>query len=128
MQVLEEWVASGEAEKISAAASLVSEAPNNFVVSHSYFCINLLRKSHSIGTECHQSVKSDLFSSAISGARSGIAGQPMPHDLALKNNASEVAAQLAVGSPERDFYESLVEYATSEIEDLLAKNEELFER
>ena len=127
MQVLEEWDTSGEADKITAVACLVSEAPNNFVISHSTFCINLLRKSHVVSNECHQRIRSSLFSSAISGARSGIAGQPMPEDLALKSKASEVVAQLMVGSPERNFYESLVQYATSQIDDLLAKNEELFD-
>ena len=70
---------------------------------------------------------SSLASSALFGTRSGTPGQPMPQDVAIRDQASAVATQFAVGSPTYRFYDLLAKDAEASIKSGLLRDEELFE-
>ena len=79
-----------------------------------------------IGDDSYRSVSSSLAQCALSGTRSGTPGQPMPQDVAIKDQASAVAAQFSAGSPPYRFYNSLAGSAEGSIRNQLLRDEELF--
>ena len=127
LKVLEEWINSGSAERIKSAARLVSGAQVAFVFKHVGFVSNLLERAHEASSDCYQSATTSLASSALSGTRSGKPGQPMPQDVAIRDQASAVASKFDVGSPAYKFYASLAESADAFIGHQLLRDEELFE-
>ena len=127
LKVLNEWIDSGKADRIRSAARLVSGAQPAFVFKRVGFISNLLERAHSASSDCYQSVASGLASSALSGSRSGTPGQPMPEDVAIRDQASAVASQFDPGSPAYRFYASLAEGAQTSIRNDLLRDEELFE-
>ena len=127
LKVLNEWINSGNAGRIESAARLVAEAQPDFVFQKVEFTVNLLERAHEASTDCYRSVARNLTSSALSGVRSGTPGQPLPEDVALKDQASAVKNQFDAGSPPYKFYDSLVKIAEASIKEELLRDEELFE-
>ena len=104
LPVLEEWINSESADRIKPAAHLVSCAQPAFVFKHVEFITNLLERAHAASFDCYQSVSGSLRSSAMSGTHWGTPGQPMPHDVAIRDQAAVLAAQFDAGSPTNRFY------------------------
>ncbi len=127
LKVLDEWIDSGNADRITAAAHLLSEARPEFVFKHIGFASNLLERAHAESDDCYRSVSSSLATSAQSGGRSGTPGQPMPQDVALRDQSSAVAKQFDAGSPTSRFYGSLAEHARASIKKQLLRDEELLD-
>ena len=127
LKVLDEWINSGSADRISSAAHLVSGARRDFVFKHVEFTSNLLERAYAANFGCYQSVSSSLTRSALSGTRSGTPGQPFPEDVAMKDHARAVAGKFDAGSPTDRFYASLAESAEASIRDQLLRDEEQFE-
>ena len=127
LRVLEEWINSGSTVRIESAALLVSGAKPGYVFKHVEFISNLLERAHATSSDCYRSVTSSLACSALSGTRSGTPGQPMPQDVAIKDQGSEVASQFDVGSPAHRFYTLLAERAKANIRNQLLRDEELSE-
>jgi hypothetical protein len=127
LKVLDEWINSGDPARIQLAARLVSHAQPEFTFKHVGFIANLLERAYAAHTDCYQDVACSLESSARSGARFGTPGQPRPQDVALRDQALEVASQYDAGSPPYRFYTSLAESAEASIKSRLLRDEELFE-
>lgn len=127
LKVLDEWVNSGNAGRIKGAASLVSGAPPAFIFSHVEFTSNLLERAYAAGDATYRTVSASLARCALSGTRSGTPGQPMPQDVAIRDQASAVATQFVAGSPTYRFYHSVAERAEAGIRDQLLRDEELLE-
>ena len=127
LKVLGEWINSGDSAVIESAARLVSGAPPGFVFKHVEFVANLLERAQTASADCYRSVTGRLVGCAMFGTRSGTAGQPMPQDVAIRDQATAVASQLDAGSPANRFYASLAESAEKSIRDDLLRDEELFE-
>ncbi|MGM3308227.1 hypothetical protein ACSQ6I_20000 [Anabaena sp. WFMT] len=115
LKVLEEWINSKEADKIKTASCLLSNAPKQFVFTHSTFVKNIIEQAYDLGDKCYEQVSDYLRQSATYGFRSGLLGQPFPEDVSLKEQASAIVEQLSVGSPSYKFYNSLITWAESEI-------------
>jgi len=127
LDILSEWIDTGDAEKIEAVSLLLSESAPVFVFSHVDFVSNMLELAYAAGEECYKRVSGNLLRSSISETRSGIPGMPMPQDVALKDQASATAPRFIVGSPTHRFYSSLVKYADASIKDQLARDEEMLD-
>ena len=110
-----------------AYARLLEGATPAFVFKHVGFASNLLERAHAASYDCYQGVSNSLASSALSGTRSGTPGQPMPQDVAIRDQASAVASQFDAGSPAYRFYASLAKSAETSIRNDLLRDEELFE-
>ena len=113
--VVSEWVNSKDSEKIEAASELISLFPSGFIFGHLEFVKNLLEQAYEAKDQCYESVTRNLFVIAHTKTRMGISGQPFPEDIQLRDQASEIAKQFFKGSPIYKFYNSLAEYAESEI-------------
>ena len=124
LKVLDEWINSGDAARIQLAARLVSRAQPEFIFKHVGFIANLLERAYAAPTDCYQDVACSLESSARSGTRLGTPGQPRPQDVAIRDQALEVATQYDAGSPPYRFYTSLAESAEASIRSQLLKDEE----
>ena len=127
LKVLNEWINSGCASMIESAAHLISGAKPSFVFTHLDFVSNLLARAHAVGHDCYQSATSSLAGSALSGIRSGLPGQPMPEDVATRDQATTIAARFAVGSPQHMFYARIAESAKTSIREQLLRDEERIE-
>ena len=125
LKVLGEWINSGDPAKIESAASLVSGAPRGFLFKHVDFVENLLDRAHTASADCLSKCHWQLVGCAMFGTRSGTAGQPMPQDVAIRDQARAVASQLDAGSPVNRFYASLAESAEKSIRNDLLRDEEL---
>ena len=126
LKVLNEWINSGDPAMIESAARLVSGAPPGFVFKHVDFVENLLERALTADSGCYRRVTGRLVGCAMSGTRSGTAGQPMPQDVAIRDQASLAADRLDPGSPSHRFYALLAESAERSIRDDLLRDEELF--
>lgn len=115
LDVLSEWIDSGDRNKIEAVSCLLRSAPKAFIFQNVEFSSNLLEQAYDIGDDCYDTVSSDLFQSLTSGIRSGIPGQPFPEDIAIKEQSAAVARQLVVESPSHRFYETLAKHAQNSI-------------
>lgn len=126
LKVLNEWINSEDAAKIQSAARLVSRAQPEFVFKNVEFTANLLERADAARSDCYRSAASILRSSALSGTRSGTPGQPMPEDVAIRDQASAVKSSFDAGSPPYRFYDSLANVAETSIREDLLRDEELF--
>lgn len=115
LRLLNEWINSEDAEKIRAASRLIREFHAGFIFGHLEFVSNLLEQAYKAGDECYETVSSNLFGIAASGVKMGIPGQPFLEDVRLRDQASAIAKQFLKGSPVRRFFDSLAEYAESDI-------------
>jgi hypothetical protein len=123
--VLQEWINSGDPRKIIAAAQLLADAPSTFVLDNDEFTSNLLERASAAGAETYEEVRGGLYARAVSRGGSGIAGEPLPHDVYAQDKASEIASKLIPGSPARQFYEAVAEDARRDIRRTMEQNEEM---
>jgi len=122
LAVLDDWVGSRDPRLVRAIAELVGSCSPRFVFRNVLFVLNLLRSAAAAG--CYEDVRQRLESLAISGSRSGPAGEPMPQDVELRNNARFVAGMLPPNARERSFMEALVDHAERNIRDSRERDRE----
>jgi hypothetical protein len=127
LEVLSEWIDSGDRNKIETVSCLLSDAPKAFVFQNVEFVSNLLEQAYDIGDDCYNTVSCDLFQAVTSGSRSGTPGQPFPEDVAIKEQSAAVARQLVAESPSHRFYESLAKDAQGSIKFWEKRWEEQFD-
>lgn len=116
LSVLFEWVGSGKPEKMKGVASLLRDAGPNFVFIHEEFTAKLLIEAETFGKEIFKELKSVLYITSSSGGGTGIPGQPMPHHIQLKQNATTAASHYSEGSIPWDFYVTLQKSSEQDIE------------
>jgi hypothetical protein len=125
--ILNEWIDSGDPQKIQQACRLLREASQSFIFSQEAFTQHALEQAYMTGDECFQDVLNSLASTAIYGERSGRAGQPFPQDLLLRDCSIETLGRLSPSSPLREFYEVLVRRAEANITKSKQRDQELDE-
>jgi transcriptional regulator with XRE-family HTH domain len=114
--VLESWCTQGTSEHFKLLAHVLRDTPHAFAFDERAFVIRMLKKARSLGTSVHRNLSSSLYASAISGVRSGTAGEPLPRDLELKAQAEEVLSSLSAGDPAFELYDDLRKHALNDIE------------
>ena len=112
--VLNEWVASGEVQKIVGASHLLGGFDYGIVYLDHVFIAALLSAAHKHGPECFRDAKSELHHLATSGTYTSSPGEPAPRDLQQRDRGSELAVTYA-GTPAGDFYAELVTRADENI-------------
>jgi hypothetical protein len=113
--LLDEWVSSGEPEKVQAVSLLLSEMSQCFVFTQVEFLTRLLEQAHYIGDECYGIVNTNLFNALTRVSREGTLGQACQEDLTLRDQSLAIASQAFIGSPAHKFYSSLAKYAENNI-------------
>jgi hypothetical protein len=125
LKALAEWTDSRNPRKITAATSLLREAPSAFVFDQREFVSTVLARAYAAGEDCYQRVCYHLHHCATAHGREKVGGGPFPQDVTLPDRAAEACAALRRGSPEHRFYESLRREAVANIRDVQAQDEEM---
>lgn len=125
LEILLEWIHSGEKEKIGTVGTLLKEAPENFVFQNPNFVAEMLQAAEPYGEEFLREIRSDVVSSTVFRSKSGTPGQPMYEDVELKENSEQALQVYPEGSTLYKLYQSLSKHADKEIEDQLKRDEEL---
>lgn len=127
LEILSEWINTGEEEKINAVSLLVKEAPCDFVFEHADFVSSLLTTAQLIGNKCYENVRFNVSYSVLCGVKTGIPGQACPQDENLRDKAQEFMKKYQLESPTWKFYNLLYKEAKGSINDWIKRDEEMME-
>jgi hypothetical protein len=116
VKFLDEWIATSDAGDMRLIGQIVSEADPEFVFKYQRFVERLLEKAKQIGPDTLKSVLESLFSSAVSGIRQGVVGEPMPRDIKMKESCDAILQTLPRFSPAFELYEEIKTYAEHDLE------------
>lgn len=105
--VLEESLSTPTEGDISALATIVRQAPPEFVYTEVEFVRRALRVAARLGPESVERLSGAFYGAAISGVRTGTPGQPLAADVQQRDKAKEIADRLPRGSEEEKLYRAL---------------------
>lgn len=128
LAVLQEWVESGDPEKVIGAARLLGEAGHEFAFKQHHFVADLLTRASELSPDCYDHTRSRLFGLAISGLFSGTPGQPPPRRVQDQQQATKLAQTYRERPKVCEFYKAIKEWSGREIKESLARDEELLDR
>ncbi|EJN16296.1 Helix-turn-helix protein [Bradyrhizobium sp. YR681] len=111
VKFLEEWIATSDEQDMDLIAGILNEAHHSFVFTHRPFVERYLEKAKQVGPEALKRAIGALFSSAISGVRSGAAGEPMPRDVSMKEQSEQILQSLPRFSPAHKLYDGIRKHA-----------------
>lgn len=121
------WSDTANEAGFDVIASILHEAPNNFVFSQQPLVTSILVKAKRVSAEAYKSITSALFASAVGGMREGIAGEPFPRDLETKEKSESILVRLSKFSPAYELYDGLLQHSDAEIKRALKRREEFEE-
>lgn len=127
IEILNEWIDTGEKDKIVGIGILIQEAPTNFLFDNTEFVSKLIETSYNISEECHSEVIKSLNYVEWSEGKSGIFGEPYPTDVKMRDLGEEYAKKYQKGSPTERFYYSLSKSARKSIENHMKWEEEMLD-
>lgn len=127
LEILNEWIDTGDKDKIIGVGFLIRKAPTDFVFDNAEFVSKLIETSYNISTECYYSISESLNCEEGSEAKSGIFGEPFPIDVKLRDLGLKYAEKYQKGSPTERFYYSLSKSARKTIEHDLKWEEEMLD-
>lgn len=127
IEVLNEWIESGDREKIEAVSLLIRDAPVDFLFSNSEFISKLIEKSYMIKEDCYENVTDDCFQIINPIDLSRTSGDLPLEVVKIRDHSEEVSRKFMKGSPTEKFYSYLKEYANDTIRRELAKDEEKYD-
>ena len=109
--VLREWLASGQADKIVATATLLRGYAHNIVFSEHKMVAEILGAASRHGSDCLANARSELFVLANSGVYGGTPGEPAPRHVHDRQEASKLVERYQQNGLVKGFYQDLVEIA-----------------
>jgi len=125
LEVLTEWIGSGEEERINAVCRVLRKAAYDFVLENPSFVDETLESVGSYDGEVFDRLKEALHSSASTGTRSGVPHKPFPKDARLQDEGKQIAKDFSPWSEAHEFYSELSRRAEKRIEDQLRRDEEM---
>lgn len=117
VKFLEEWIATSDEQDMGLIAGILNEAHHSFVFTHRPFVERYLAKAKQVGPDALKHAIGALFSSAISGVRSGTAGEPMPRDISMKEQSEQILKSLPRFSPAHKLYDGIRKHAEEGLAD-----------
>jgi hypothetical protein len=111
LEVLNEWIDSGDKELIKLVGLLINKADPKFLFNNSEFVSKLIERSYNVSDECYSSVLESLNSIRRNSFGSFIGKEPPIEDIHQMNHGEECAKKFQVGSPTHRFYISLYKSA-----------------
>jgi hypothetical protein len=125
LAALNEWIDSGDPQKIKEALFLLDGAEPPFSFERVEFVTNALRKAEAAGEDVYRIAQGVFAGGAIPTQRHRVIGQPPPSVVRQLEQASAVLGRLQPGTPEHRFYEYVVKDAEKTLRDEEASDEEL---
>jgi len=111
VKFLEEWIATSDEQDLSLIAGILNEAHHSFVFTHRPFVERYLEKAKQVSPKALKHAIGALFSSAVSGVRSGTPGEPMPRDISMKEQSEQILQSLPRFSPAHKLYDGIRKHA-----------------
>lgn len=102
--VLTNALAADDADRVSAVAVVLNEAPRTFIWDGPDFVQGALHSAARFGDKAIREMEGALWGATISGVRSGTPGQPFAEDIEQRDRSRAFAAGLTPGSLEERFY------------------------
>jgi hypothetical protein len=125
LALLNEWFESGDAAKIEAASTLLSETSHDFVFTHRAYVVRVLDRAWAVSEDCYNRVASNLVSPVISEMKSGSHGQAFPQDDRHRDAAAAAMTELEPHGPGWRFFQRIREHAEGQIEQKRLSDEDL---
>jgi hypothetical protein len=112
---LGDWIDVATPAELQSVSAILNKAWPEFVFQHRSLVVRLLEKAEGFGRDLLQDIRSELYSAAVSGMRSGVAGEPFQQDIKMKEAAEQVVAEIPRFSPAYDLFEAIRQHAEREI-------------
>lgn len=125
LEILNEWIESGEEEKMKAACRVFHDIAYDFVLEYPDFVQDTLESAESHSREMLDRFRSSFYSAAMTGSRQRGPHQPAPKDERLRDESLEISDDFPVWSEAHEFYKELSQRAKERIEEDLRRDEEL---
>lgn len=119
-------IKSNDIEVVGIGVDLLKEFNHTLVFTKQELMRDLLNHGKEKGSPFFERIKGGLFRAGIPMSKQGTAGQPMPQDVALVENATTAMAK-ATSDHERQFYRELKEYGEREIADDIKRNQRMLD-
>lgn len=117
VKFLEEWIATSDEQDLRLIAGILGEAHHSFVFTHRSFVERYLEKAKQVSPDVLKEAIGALMSSAVSGVRSGTAGEPMPRDVSMKEKSEAILKSLSRFSPAYKLYDGVRKHAEDGLAD-----------
>ncbi len=124
VDVLGEWLLSGNESKLRTAVALLADAPRYLIFDSIEQIAQSLECAERFGDDCLRSVASQLHNIATLGSKSGTPGQPFPEDIQVRNRCQEVLKQLPVESVIYRFINDVLRTANRLIQEATSDGDE----
>lgn len=103
------WMRTGGSHRYVYLASLAIRQMHNAVIyANPDYVQEALQAAQEIGEESAETLRSAFYAAAVSGMRSGVAGEPFPADLRQEEHASSTLAKLSRFDPSYELYSALL--------------------
>jgi hypothetical protein len=112
---IQEWIDVSTPDDMRIISRILSESHPNFVFEQRAFVTRFLDKAKQHGKEVLNNAVSKLYSSAITGAKSGTPGEPFPQDIMMRDGAEKALQEIPRFAPASLLYESLEKHAEDNI-------------
>lgn len=116
LDLLLEVVKGGGQRHADVVASVLRNAYQNFVINETSFIRDVLNQAELINEQAVKDISSALWSSALTGSRSGVVGEPFKEDVAIHAHAAKVLSGLSKMDPAYRLYSGLLQDTKENIE------------
>ena len=123
---LTDLIKSDDIEVVGDGFNLLHEFDHSLVFTKQDWVRDFLTHGKIKGSKFFDKIRSNLYRFGIPKSKGGTAGEPMPQDIALVNNATAAIAK-ATSDLEKQFYAELKEYGEREIARTIKENERFFD-
>jgi hypothetical protein len=95
-----DWIDVGTPDDMQIISQVLRESRPNFVFEQRTFVTKFLDKAKQHGKETLDNAVNALYSSAITGLRSGIPGEPFPQDIMMRDETEKALQVSKVTHPD----------------------------
>jgi hypothetical protein len=124
MEVLREWIDSGNSAQVVAAIELLREAGPTFVFEHRHFVEHAMEKGDAQGDDCGDLVYSRLLQLSLYYGQCGLVSEIFQQDLAIRDRATVACEAIQPGTRLYRLYDAIRRHAESNIRQQAERIEE----
>lgn len=116
LDLLLDLIKGGGQAHVNVVASTLRSAYQSFVIDEIPFVREVLSQAELISEKAVKDISSALWSSAVSGGRTGVAGEPFKEDVVLQEHAEKALNGMSRMDPSHRLYGWLLQHAKDNIE------------
>lgn len=123
LSLIQDWIDVGTPEDMWIISQVLRESHSNFVFEQRAFVTRFLDKVKQHGKEVFDNAVNALYSSATTGLKRGIPGEPFPEDIMMHDEAEKALQETPRFAPAYRLYELLKKHAEADISRSLKERE-----